>query len=144
MFLTRKVSWLKFNEHTKGFGGEECYIHEKYRADGRQCINLPFLRWLHRFGRPEGVKYELTLENKIRNYILEFLELGKDLAPVEKYFVDEEGFDAGSFDSIVQECKTLYQDTDSTIDAEVLREIESLKLKLKRLTKTTTKSKNNN
>jgi glycosyltransferase involved in cell wall biosynthesis len=135
VFLTRKVSWLKFNEHAEGFGGEECYIHEKYRADGRQCINLPFLRWLHRFGRPEGVKYELTVENKIRNYILEFLELGKSLAPIEKYFVQDENFKPEAFNSIERECRVLYQDTSSTIDAEVLREIETLKLKLKRLTK---------
>ena len=136
LFLTRKVSWLKFNEHVRGFGGEECYIHEKYRANGRQAINLPFLKWLHRFGRPEGVEYELTAENKLRNYILEFLELRKDLAPIYKHFVEESGFSIEKFNSTVRECRALYQDTDSTIDAEVLREIETLKLKLKQLTKT--------
>jgi len=133
LFLTRKISWLKFNEHARGFGGEECYIHEKYRAAGRKCINLPFLRWLHRFGRPDGVPYELTTSNKVRNYILEFLELGMSLQPIQEHFVDN-GLSKEEFDEIVNECKSIYQE-DSTIDPEVLREIESLRLKLKQLTK---------
>ena len=43
---------------------------------------LPFLKWLHRFARPDGVKYELTIDNKVRNYVLEFTELDLDLSPV--------------------------------------------------------------
>ena len=57
-------------------------------------------------------------------------------------------FNIEKFNSTVRECRALYQDTDSTIDAEVLREIETLKLKLKQLTKTSkrknTKSKTTN
>tara|TARA_R100000008_G_C3585019_1_gene171547 strand:+ start:377 stop:1534 length:1158 start_codon:yes stop_codon:yes gene_type:complete len=148
VFLTRKASWLKFNEHARGFGGEECYIHEKYRANDRQTIYLPFLRWLHRFGRPDGVRYELTAENKVRNYILEFLELGMDLSPIKEHFVEDGSFSQKDFDLIEGECRGLYQDSDTTLDADVLREIETLKLKLKQLTKKSCcknkKCKNNN
>ena len=71
LFFVRKAAWLKFNKHARGFGGEEGYIHEKYRKNGHKTLCLPFLKWLHRFGRPDGVKYPLTLNNKLRNYILE-------------------------------------------------------------------------
>ena len=38
MFMAKKDSWLGFNEHFRGFGGEEVYIHEKYRKAGRKAI----------------------------------------------------------------------------------------------------------
>jgi len=108
MFFTNKRSWLGFNEHCRGFGGEECYIHEKYRKAGRKTICLPFLKWLHRFGRPDGVKYELTIDNKVRNYILEFTELDLDLSPVHKEFVEEVKFDENRYNELVQEAKSIY------------------------------------
>ena len=89
LFLTRKNSWLKFNSDTSGFGGEECYIHEKYRKAGKKCICLPFLKWLHRFDRPDGIDYNLTTEAKLNNYILEFKEIGLDLSKLKEHFVDE-------------------------------------------------------
>tara|TARA_B100001094_G_scaffold183490_1_gene177811 strand:- start:1917 stop:3086 length:1170 start_codon:yes stop_codon:yes gene_type:complete len=89
LFLTRKNSWLKFNSDTSGFGGEECYIHEKYRKAGRKTICLPFLKWLHRFNRPDGVKYAVTTEQKLKNYMLEFNEIGLDLAPLKDHFVGD-------------------------------------------------------
>lgn len=87
VFTCRKDAWLGFNEHARGFGGEELYIHEKFRQHGRQAICLPWLKWLHRFGRPDGVPYPLTAYNKVRNYVLEFLELGMSLDPVHEHFV---------------------------------------------------------
>lgn len=131
LFLTRKESWLKFNEHCVGFGGEEGYIHTKYRQNGRKCYNLPFLKWLHRFGRPDGVPYVLTLENKIRNYVLEFLELGLDLEPVKQHLVVENSFDESKYNAIVNDCKKIYQRDNS----DLLSEIETLKSRLLELTK---------
>lgn len=86
-FACRRSAWLGFNKHFRGFGGEEIYIHEKFRQHGRQAICLPGFKWLHRFGRPNGVKYPLTRWNKVRNYVLGFNELGKDLQPVYEHFV---------------------------------------------------------
>tara|TARA_Y100001963_G_scaffold159306_1_gene262447 strand:+ start:1279 stop:2409 length:1131 start_codon:yes stop_codon:yes gene_type:complete len=131
-FFTRKNSWLKFNEHSRGFGGEECYIHTKYRKAGRKTINLPFLRWLHRFNRPDGVKYELTLGNKVRNYILEFMELGMDLAPVIKHFVEDNNFVEEEFEAIRQECLEIYSPQEENY-SDVSEEIELLKSRLKNL-----------
>ncbi|MAF44001.1 MAG: hypothetical protein CMI54_07560 [Parcubacteria group bacterium] len=85
-FSCRKEAWLGFNQYFRGFGGEEGYIHEKFRQNGRKCWCLPFLRWVHRFGRPDGVKYPLTMENKLRNYFLGYYELGLDIEPILDHF----------------------------------------------------------
>ena len=86
LFLTRKNAWLGFNEHAKGFGGEECVIHEKYRQAERTTWCLPFLRWIHRFSRPRGVPYPLALEHRIHNYFIAFKELGLDVQPIIDHF----------------------------------------------------------
>ena len=87
LYTCRRDAWLGFNPAFRQFGGEEWYIHEKYRKAGRRTWCLPFLRWLHRFGRPDGVRYPLTNFHKCRNYVIGHRELGLDLAPVEANFV---------------------------------------------------------
>jgi glycosyltransferase involved in cell wall biosynthesis len=89
LFTCRKDSWLGFNKLFSGFGGEEGYIHEKYRKNGKKALCLPFLRWLHRFGRPDGVPYPLTLDDRIRNYFIGHLELGMDPKIVLDHFKDK-------------------------------------------------------
>lgn len=86
VFSAKKENWLGFNSLFRGFGGEEGYIHEKYRQAGHKTLCLPFLRWVHRFGRPNGVKYPLTVENKIKNYFIGHLELKLDTAPIFNHF----------------------------------------------------------
>jgi hypothetical protein len=86
VFSCRKTAWLGFHPQFRGFGGEEGYIHEKFRQAGRSCLCLPWLRWMHRFGRPNGVLYPLTVEDKLRNYVLGHTELRLDLAPVLEHF----------------------------------------------------------
>jgi len=86
LFSCRKDSWLGFNPNFRGFGGEEGYIHEKYRQAGKKTLCLPFLRWNHRFGRPAGIKYPLTLENKVRNYFIGFIELNMSVQPIYDHF----------------------------------------------------------
>jgi glycosyltransferase involved in cell wall biosynthesis len=85
-FACRKRAWLGFNPRFRGFGGEEGYIHEKFRQAGRRTLCAPWLRWMHRFGRPSGVPYRLTVEDKFRNYVIGHAELGLDLAPVITQF----------------------------------------------------------
>lgn len=87
VFACSKEHWPGFNPDARGFGGEELYVHKKHRERGHRVILLPFLRWLHRFARPAGVKYPLTLWNKVRNYVLEFQEMGWDLEEVYNHFV---------------------------------------------------------
>lgn len=88
VFSCRRSAWPGFNPRFRGFGGEEGYIHEKFRQAGGRCLCLPWLRWMHRFGRPAGVPYPLTIEDKLRNYVIGHAELGLDLAPVLEHFAE--------------------------------------------------------
>jgi hypothetical protein len=101
LFMAAKEHWLGFNPHHKHFGGEECYIHAKYRQAGRKALCLPWMVWNHRFGRPGGPKYPITREGKMRNYVLEFLELGWDLEPIRKHFIDEVKLPAAAWEACV-------------------------------------------
>lgn len=87
LFTCRTEAWQGFNPHFRGFGGEEGYIHEKFRQAGYKALCLPFLRWNHRFGRPGGIPYPLTRWNKVRNHVLGHLELGWPLDRIYDHFV---------------------------------------------------------
>lgn len=78
LFSCRTAAWQGFNKNFKGFGGEEGYIHEKFRRAGGKCICLPGLKWNHRFVRPNGVPYPNILEDRIFNYFVGWLEILKD------------------------------------------------------------------
>ena len=86
VFSCRTDAWPGFNPRFRGFGGEEGYVHEKFRRAGRRCLCLPWLRWMHRFGRPDGVPFPLTVEEKLRNYLIGHAELGLDTTPVLEHF----------------------------------------------------------
>ncbi len=88
VFSCRREAWPGFNPAFRGFGGEEGYIHEKFRQRGGRTLCLPWLRWVHRFGRPKGVPYPLTVEMKLRNYIIGFTELGLDTTEAEAHFAE--------------------------------------------------------
>jgi len=97
VFSCRKSAWVGFNPAFRGFGGEEGYIHEKFRQAGARCLCLPWLRWGHRFSRPAGVPYSISVLDKCRNYMIGFAELGLDLEPVRSHYsewVSEEQFAA--------------------------------------------------
>ena len=101
LFLSKRDQWLGYHADAIGFGGEEICIHTRYRQAGRQCICLPFMKWMHRFKRPAGVTYPLTLFNKVRNYMLEFNDLGLDLQPLYQHFVEEHGFGQEYWDKLL-------------------------------------------
>lgn len=84
LFGCRKDSWLGFHKGTKGFGGHEGVIHEKYRRNGRKVISLPFLKWVHKFGRSGN--FPLHLDDRIRNYLLGFKEINLDPKPIYEHF----------------------------------------------------------
>jgi hypothetical protein len=88
LFSARKEAWPGFNPHARGFGGEEMYIHEKFRRRGDRCLCLGFLKWSHRFHRGQSITYPLTRWNKVRNYVLEHNELGLPLDPVKEHFIN--------------------------------------------------------
>ena len=88
LFSCRRAAWLGFNPRFSGFGGEEGYIHEKYRQAGRRTLCLPFLRWLHRFQRPLGPPYPNTWEDRCRNYMIGLRELDLPTTEMEAHFTD--------------------------------------------------------
>lgn len=88
LFSMKKSAWLGFNPNFRGFGGEEGYIHQKYKLAGRQTMCLPFMPWMHRFGRPGGLPYPNTWLDRVRNYIIGHMELGMLLDDVHAAFVE--------------------------------------------------------
>ncbi|GLS20336.1 hypothetical protein GCM10007874_33530 [Labrys miyagiensis] len=79
LFACRKAAWVGFNPMFRGFGGEEFYLHEKFRQAGARTLCLPFLGWVHRFNRPMGIPYAVTWQDRIRNYIIGWSELNLPL-----------------------------------------------------------------
>jgi hypothetical protein len=86
LFSCRKSAWPGFHPGFRGFGGEEGYIHQKFRNLGRRCLCLPWLRWVHRFGRPAGVPYLMRLRDRITNYLIGHRDVGLDETPVLEHF----------------------------------------------------------
>jgi hypothetical protein len=86
VFGCRRSVWPGFNPRLKGFGCEEGYIREKFRRLGGRTLCLPFLRWVHRFGRPLGSRYEIAWEDRIRNYLIVAKELDRDGSDVVEHF----------------------------------------------------------
>jgi hypothetical protein len=86
-FSCRKSAW-PVSPRFRGFGGEEGYIHEKFRQAGRRTLCLPWFVWTHRFVRARGVPYANTLEDRLHNYIVGHAGLGLDLAPIVSHFAE--------------------------------------------------------
>lgn len=95
-FACRRAAWPGFNPRLTGFGSEEGYIQEKFRQAGGRTLCLPFLRWMHRFGRPLGVRYRNEWEDRIRNYMIVARELGRDPSDTIQHFRDFIGADAAN------------------------------------------------
>ena len=95
LFACRRSVWPGFNARFRGFGGEEGYIHEKFRRSGGRTLCLPFLRWMHRFRRPMGVPYTNRWEDRVRNYLIGFRELGLPTAELESHYRELLGEAAG-------------------------------------------------
>ena len=88
LFGMKKEAWVGFNPDARGFGGEELYVHEKVRRAGGKVICIPGLKWPHRFDNPDGIPYNIGRYSKVRNYVLEFIELGWDLTPIYEHFIE--------------------------------------------------------
>lgn len=86
LYAFRRAAWPGINPAMRGFGGEEWYLHEKFRRNGGRTLCLPFLRWLHRFARPMGVPYANRWDDRIRNYFITFRDLGQPTQPIEDHF----------------------------------------------------------
>jgi glycosyltransferase involved in cell wall biosynthesis len=93
LFGCRRDAWLGFNPDFRGFGGEEGYIHTKFKQAGNKVLCLPWLKWNHHFrdGSGKGAPpFTPLLRDKIRNYVIGFRELGLDLRPIFDHFGENE------------------------------------------------------
>ena len=86
MFVCKRSEWAGFNRKFRGFGAEEGYIHYKFALNGGKTWCLPFMRWMHRFPRPNGVKYRIRWEDRIRNYLIGWSEIGRDTQSVYDHY----------------------------------------------------------
>lgn len=78
-FALKRDTWKGINQNFRGFGSEEWYMAEKVRQWGGDVKCHPKFKWTHRWGRPGGVPYPYSLEGKIYNYVVGWVELyGKD------------------------------------------------------------------
>jgi hypothetical protein len=89
LFACRRDAWPGINPRFRGFGGEEGYLHEKVRKAGGRVLCHPALGWAHRFGRPNGAPYHPSWEDRLRNYLIGWSEIGWDTASVESHFREE-------------------------------------------------------
>lgn len=101
LFSCRKDAWLGFNPLFRGFGGEEMYIHHKYRRAGHVTRCLGFLKWMHRFGRPKGSTYPLNSFDRVRNYVIGHQELELPLDRVYEHFVHGGRFTQPEWDHLI-------------------------------------------
>lgn len=90
-FACRREAWPGLSTKFVGFGGEEGYVHEKFRRKGGLALCLPAFRWQHRFPRPRGVSYRLNWEDRVRNYAIGWSELGFDVDQMADHFVEATG-----------------------------------------------------
>jgi hypothetical protein len=103
VFTCRREAWPGFPEGLRGFGGEEMSLHEAFRQRGDVTLCLPFLRWVHRFGRPRGVPYPLYRKDKVRNYLIWARHLNLSLDRAHSHFVGEGKFGQSDWDAILSE-----------------------------------------
>lgn len=84
LFAFKKSNFPELNKDFRGFGCEEWYIHEKFRQNGGKVVCIPQLKWMHRFEKPHGITYPLSLEDKIWNYYIGWLEFYPENHPMIK------------------------------------------------------------
>jgi hypothetical protein len=115
LFACRREAWARFNSEFRGFGGEEGYIHAKTRQLGGRTLCLPFLRWVHRFDRPFGTRYENRWEDRIHNYYVGLTELGLDTREMEQHFAELIGRE--NCERVVTKLRTAHASSDRRLDS---------------------------
>ncbi len=125
LFACSKNSWLGFNENFNGFGGEQGYIHQKFKNIGGKTLCLPFLKWTHRHKKSGGTKYKNSLRDRFKNYIFGRLQNGlqiddvinafskdgpKDIKTINKPFIQIQ-----TMNKLVQQCKTAHNNNQTKI-----------------------------
>ncbi len=96
LFAYERKNFPKISKYFIGFGAEEGVIHEYFRNGGGRVMCIPQLKWIHRFGRPEGVNFPLTLDDRVYNYFLGYYDIYRNenhqmINEIYNYFRDKLG-----------------------------------------------------
>lgn len=91
LFACRRDAWPGFHPQLRGFGPEEFHLHQRIRRNGGRCYCLPWLKWCHRFGNPDGTRPPgLHPEERLRGHLITYLDTGAPcLETMRKHFVEE-------------------------------------------------------
>ncbi len=113
--LMKREHYPYFSPHFKGFSGEELYLHQKVRNNGGKCYTHVDLGWIHRFMRSKPITYSLTLNDKLRNYLVASYEIGWSIKQCCDYFrpklVKEQ------FDNVLSDVKAIFPSIDFEDDS---------------------------
>ena len=77
VFSCETKNWLGFNNYLEALVVKKDTFTKNLDRTAAKAMCVPKFKWLHRFGRPDGVKYPLVLEDRIWNYFVGWLELTK-------------------------------------------------------------------
>jgi hypothetical protein len=108
LFACRRDAWPGFHPLLRGFGPEEFHIHQRIRRGGGRCYCLPWLRWCHRFGNPDGTRPPgLHPEERLRGHLITHFDTGAPCLDVmRKHFVEEAKSMTGEqFDRVLAETR---------------------------------------
>ncbi|MDX6719939.1 MAG: hypothetical protein QOJ63_2193 [Solirubrobacteraceae bacterium] len=83
LFACRREAWPGLNPRFRGFGGQEGYLHEKFRRAGGRVLCHPALRWTH---RPQQARCPSSWQDTVRNYRIGWEELGWDGAVIDSHY----------------------------------------------------------
>lgn len=86
-FLCRRDAWLGFCPEFREFGGEEGYIHKKFRKYGAKAWCVPQFIWYHRYHRVQR-NYPMSIPSRIKNFLRAALDLGEDAETVLQAFAN--------------------------------------------------------
>lgn len=90
LFACRRDAWPGFHPDFRGFGGEEGYIHGKFRQAGAKTLCLPDLQWVHLFRKPgDAPPYPASLEQRAANYFIGWHDLGWDTSAIRNHFAEK-------------------------------------------------------
>lgn len=85
LFACRRDAWLGFNPRFRGLGGEEGYLHTKFRQVHQRVFALPCLLWKYDTDLVDSQVRNVYWFDLLYNYAVGYRELGKDLKQLEVY-----------------------------------------------------------
>jgi len=113
--LMKREHYPYFSKNFRGFSGEELYLHQKVRNNGGKCYSHQELGWTHRFLRSRPITYTLTLNDKLRNYLVASYEMSWSIKQVCDYF--KRKLLADHYKNVLDDVKELIPDIDFDSDS---------------------------